>query len=197
VWQAEVLDHAGASEVGPWGYGDADGAGLYVTESEFLAEFLAVESGRPAAEGELSELVLTTLGRVGSPVIRFRTGDLVRPSWQRPGANRFVHLAGGVLSRSDDMIVVRGVNIFPSSIEQILRSFPDVVEYRMVVTKVAEMDQLLVEIEDRLDNPGRVAAELLLRLGLKIQVSCVPLGSLPRFEGKGRRLIDQRGSRPA
>jgi phenylacetate-CoA ligase len=192
AWQAEVLDHAGASEVGPWGYGDADGLGLHVTESEFLAEFLSVETGRPAAEGELSELVLTTLGRVGSPVIRYRTGDLVRPSWQHRGANRFVHLPGGIISRGDDMIVVRGVNIFPSSIEQILRSFPEVIEYRMIVRKVVEMDQLLVEIEDRLEDPERVAAELLLRLGLRVHVSCVPLGSLPRFEGKGRRLIDER-----
>jgi phenylacetate-CoA ligase len=88
--------------------------------------------------------------------------------------------------------VVRGVNIFPSSIEQILRSFPEVVEYRMVLSKQVEMDQLLVEIEDRLEAPLRVAAELHLRLGLKVQVSCVPLGSLPRFEGKGRRLVDER-----
>jgi phenylacetate-CoA ligase len=103
-----------------------------------------------------------------------------------------VHLPGGVLARADDMIVVRGVNIFPSSIEQILRSFPEVVEYRMMLSKVAEMDQLTIEIEDRLSDPERVAAELQLRLSLKVQVNCVPLGSLPRFEGKGRRLVDQR-----
>lgn len=192
AWQAEVLDHAGATEVGPWGFGDAAGTGLHVTESEFYAEFLSVEHGGPAAEGELSELVLTPLDRVGSPVIRYRTGDLVRPSWQYQGKNRFVYLAGGVISRNDDMLVIRGVNVFPSSIEQIVRSFPEVVEYRLTVRKAKEMDQLLVEIEDRLEEPQRVAGELLLRLGLKVQVNCVPLGSLPRFEGKGRRFVDER-----
>ena len=79
AWNAKVTDHAGASEVGPWGYADRDGRGLYVNEAEFIAEFLSVETGKPAAEGELSELVLTTLGRTGCPVIRYRTGDLVRP----------------------------------------------------------------------------------------------------------------------
>ena len=162
AWKARVLDHSGATEVGPWGYGDLRGQGLYVNENDFIAEFLSVETGTAAAEGELSELVLTNLGRVGSPIIRYRTGDLVRPSWQHAGANRFVFLEGGVLSRADDMMVIRGVNVFPSSIEQILRSFPEVVEYRMTARKQGEMDQLVVEIEDRLNEPDargrRVAA---------------------------------------
>ena len=150
-------------------------------------------TGRFAAtEGELSELVLTNLGRVGSPVVRYRTGDLVRPSWTRAGANRFVFLPGGVLARTDDMMVIRGVNVFPSSVEQILRSFPEVVEYQMTVRKQGEMDQLLVKIEDRLNDPSSVADELRLRLGLKVEVETTPLGSLPRVEGKGKRFVDQR-----
>ncbi|MCH8044795.1 MAG: phenylacetate--CoA ligase family protein [Planctomycetes bacterium] len=192
AWGAAVLDHSGATEVGPWGYGDHEGNGLYVLESEFIAEMLSVETGRPATEGELSEIVITSLGRVGSPVIRYRSGDLVRPTWTRAGDNRFVFLEGGVLGRTDDMMVIRGVNIFPAAVEQILRSFPEVVEYRMTATKDAEMDRLRVEIEDRLDQPQRVAEELRLRLGLKIEVTAATLGSLPRFEGKGRRFIDNR-----
>ena len=192
AWGAAVLDHSGATEVGPWGYGDHEGNGLYVLESEFIAEMLSVETGRPATEGELSEIVITSLGRVGSPVIRYRSGDLVRPTWTRTGDNRFVFLDGGVLGRTDDMMVIRGVNIFPAAVEQILRSFPEVVEYRMTATKDAEMDRLSIEIEDRLDQPQRVAEELRLRLGLKIEVTAATLGSLPRFEGKGRRFIDNR-----
>jgi phenylacetate-CoA ligase len=192
TWRAKVLDHGGATEVGPWGYGDAQGRGLHVMESEFIAEFLSLETGMPAGEGEVAELVITSLGRVGSPVIRYRTGDLARPAWQHDGACRFVLLRGGVLGRADDMMVVRGVNIFPSSIEQILRSFPEVVEYRMIVRRVAEMDLLTVEIEDRLEEPRRVAEELRLRLGLKVAVRTVPLGTLPRFEGKGKRFVDER-----
>ncbi len=192
AWQARVLDHSGASEVGPWGYGDPHGGGLYVNEHDFIAEFLNVETGTGAAEGELSELVLTNLGRAGSPIVRYRTGDLVRPSWQHGGDNRFVYLPGGVLSRADDMMVIRGVNVFPSSVEQILRSFPELIEYRMTARKLGEMDQLVVEIEDRLDQPDRVATELRLRLGLRVEVSAVPLGTLPRVEGKGKRFVDER-----
>ncbi len=192
TWKACVLDHSGATEVGPWGYGNLHGQGLYVNENDFVAEFLSVETGKTAAEGELAELVLTNLGRAGSPIIRYRTGDLVRPTWRHPGPNRFVFLEGGVLSRADDMMVIRGVNIFPSSIEHILRSFPEVIEYRMTARTIGAMDQLLVEVEDRLNEPDRVATELNLRLGLKVEVQAVPLGSLPRVEGKGKRFIDER-----
>lgn len=189
LWDAEVYDHAGASEVGPWGFSDRERLGLHVLEAEFIAEFIGVESGRAAADGELAELVLTSLGRVGAPVIRYRTGDLVRAKRASSG---FVLLEGGVLGRADDMLVIRGVNVFPSAIDQILRGFPEVLEYRMVAHKVAEMDQISIEIEDRLDEPERVINEFRTRLGLRIDVHCVPLGTLPRFEGKGRRFVDER-----
>ena len=192
AWQARVLDHAGASEVGPWGYADRAQRGLHVLESEFIAEFISHDTGAPAREGELSELVLTNLGRVGSPVIRYRTGDLVRPFWQHGEENRFVLLAGGVVGRTDDMIVVRGVNVFPSAVEQIVRSFPEVLEYRMIVSRAEEMDVLAVDVEDKLGRPERIADELQLRLGLKVEVRSVPIGSLPRFEGKGARSEDRR-----
>jgi phenylacetate-CoA ligase len=128
LWNARLIDHAGASEVGPWGYGDKEGRGLFILESEFIAEFRSVAAGERAADGELAELVLTSLGRFGSPVIRYRTGDIVRPRWGSTAENRFVLLDGGVLGRADDMLIVRGVNIFPSAVEQILRSFPEVVD---------------------------------------------------------------------
>jgi len=192
AWNAQVIDHSGASEVGPWGYADADRQGLHVNESEFIAEFIAVESGKPAKKGELSELVLTTLGRYGMPVIRYRTGDLVRPSWQARGNCRFVFLDGGVLSRADDMMIIRGVNVFPSSVEQILRSFPEVAEYRMTAFKDGAMDALSIEVEDQLEQPERIANELQLKLGLRVDIQCVPAGSLPRFEAKGKRFVDQR-----
>lgn len=210
LWQAKVLDHCGASEVGPWGFGDLEGNFVRVIESEFIAEFLSVATGTAAAEGELAELVITTLGRAGSPVIRYRTGDLVRPTWRSerkvPGTvslktetvpdtffeNRFVRLDGGVLGRTDDMLIVRGVNVFPSSIEQIVRSFPEVVEFRAIIDKQSQLDRITIEIEDRLEQPERVAQELQLRLGLSVEVRAAPLGSLPRFEGKGKRFVDRR-----
>ncbi len=192
AWNARVTDHGGASEVGPWGYGDLDQRGLHVLESEFIPEFLDVRTGEPASAGELSHLVLTSLGRHGMPIIRYRTGDLVRPTWPATGPNRFVLLEDGVVGRADDMMIVRGVNIFPSSIEQIMHSFPEVVEYRLTVRKQGELDELLVEVEDHLESPDRIAEELMLRLGLKVDVQLSPPLSLPRFEGKGQRFVDLR-----
>ena len=192
VWDARVVDHSGASEVGPWGYADPDDRGLHIAESDFLPEFVSIETGQPAAEGELSELILTTLTRFGSPVIRYRTGDLVRPSWRRRGDNGFVFLEGGVLGRADDMLVIRGVNIFPSAVEQIVCEFPEVAEYRITASKQGEMDALSVEVEDATNAPERIANALNVRLGLNVAVTSVPLGSLPRFEGKGKRFIDHR-----
>jgi len=206
AWGADVLDHAGATEVGPWGVGVLDedpacaargGPGLHVIEPWFHPEFLSVETGGPAAAGELAELVLTTLGRAGCPVIRYRTGDIVKPRWPTAeeitaGGCPWVWLDGGVLGRSDDMLVVRGVNIFPRAIDEIVRSFPEIVEYRLQVAVRGSLDTMHLEIEDRLGDPDRVARELQMRLGLRVEVQAVPLGSLPRFEGKGRRIHDLR-----
>jgi phenylacetate-CoA ligase len=192
AWQARVVDHAGASEIGPWGFADAQRRGLHVLETEFIAEFLSLETGKPAAAGELAQLALTNLGRRGMPLVRYQTGDLVRPVWPDCGPTRFVLLDGGVLGRADDMTIVRGVNIFPSAIDQILRSFPEVVEYRVTVSRRGEMDELRVEVEDRLAQPQRIAEEFNLRLGLNVAVRVAPPLSLPRFEGKGARFIDER-----
>lgn len=202
LWNARVVDHAGASEVGPWGFGDdlwsKDVApGLRIIESSFLAEFFSVETGEPAVSGELSHLVLTNLGRVGSPVIRYRTGDLVRPEWPAVAggtdstmpACQFVRLAGGVLGRADDMMVIRGVNVFPAAIEQILREFPEVAEFQMIATKRGEMAELRIAVEDAKNEPARIADALQIRLGLRTEVFCVAAGSLPRSEAKSRRFI--------
>lgn len=197
AWGADVLDHAGATEIGPWGVGSVRGPGLEVIEDWFHPEFLTLGEGKPAAAGELAELVITTLGRAGCPVIRYRTGDVVRPGWPTTeelaaGASPWVQLEGGVLGRADDMLVVRGVNVFPSAIDNIVRSFPEVAEYRLTVSRQGSLDSLALAVEDQLNVPGRLARELQVRLGLRVEVEVVPPGSLPRFEGKGRRVVDER-----
>ncbi len=192
LWGAQVLDHSGATEVGPWGYGTLDEPGLYVNEGEFLAEFFAVDSDRPAQEGELADLVLTTLGRSGGPVIRYRTGDRVRPVWQHDRPTRFVWLEGGVLGRADEMMIIRGVNLFPSSVECILRDFSQIEEYRLTASRAGEMDQLAIEVEGPQVDPQPVAEALQARLGLRVDVRVVPRDTLPRFEAKGKRFIDLR-----
>lgn len=184
AWQATIVDHSGATEVGPWGFGSTDGTGLHVTESEFIAEFVPHDNERGA-----QELVLTNLGRTGWPVIRYRTGDLVVPQVPQRG---FVLLQGGVLARTDEMLVIRGVNVFPSAIEETLRQFPEVEEFRIVVTTDREMDALRIDIDGQRGHPEKIADALQRQLGLRVEVSCLPPGSLPRFQAKSKRLVDER-----
>jgi phenylacetate-CoA ligase len=198
AWGAQVTDHAGATEVGPWGFGSADGQSMHVIETDFIAEFLPPISPDQAAYAEengLAELVLTSLYRQGAPVFRYRTGDLVRPNFDRIDSCSFVRLEGGVLGRADDMIVVRGVNIFPNAIEGLLRAIPEVIEFRTTIVKQNNLDNIVIEVEDSLHQPQRIAMLLQSRLGLRIDVVDAPLGSLPRFEGKGRRFEDKRKQR--
>ncbi len=201
---AKVMDHAGATEVGPWGFGSYDGRAMHIIESEFIAEFLPWErdpsdlsqqSDLDSGNGIL-ELVLTSLGRVGAPVLRYRTGDLVSPRQVSSGESKFVRLESGVLGRTDDMIVVRGVNIFPSSIDAIVRSFPSILEYRLTVTKKGAMDELLLEFESSESHEAKVsewlAEKLSIQLNLRFQVIAVSKGVLPRSEGKAKRFFDRR-----
>jgi len=235
MYGAEVMDHVGATEIGPWGFGSSDGHFMHVIESEFIAEYLPVDlssAQRDSLRGlipshgaipvdavsQVSELVLTSLGRVGAPVLRYRTGDLVCPitppsrnsavrstSVNRLGDDNieggaadtlaescFVRLAGGVLGRADDMIVVRGVNVFPSSVEAIVREFPEVGEYRLVLLRSGALDELRLEVEDGMHDPTRIAERLLLQLQLRVDVVDVPEGTLPKSEGKSRRVVDRR-----
>jgi phenylacetate-CoA ligase len=188
-WGAQVIDHAGASEVGPWGYGEMKGRGIYINENDFIAEFLPQE--RPANGQPVQELVLTSLGRVGWPLIRYRTGDLVAPG-PSPTANRHTFLTGGILGRADEMVVIRGVNIFPSGVENVLRSFARIAEFRITATTKNGMDELTIEVESDDCECDEIRNLLQQKLGLRIDVSKAAGGSLPRSESKSRRFVDRR-----
>ena len=195
AWGARVVDHSGASELGAWGVGSRDGKGLHVLESEFIAERLRFDSdpnGTPVADGEEAELVLTNLGRFGGPAIRYRTGDVVRGYRNHQLPCRFLWLDGGVLGRSDDMMVIRGVNVFPSSVEAIVRELEPTAEFRMIASNQDEMDQLAIEIEASDDQCKLLASRFRDRLAMRVNVKQVPAESLPRFEAKARRWVDQR-----
>jgi phenylacetate-CoA ligase len=192
AFAAKVIDHAGATEVGPWGVGDLEGRGLHVLEHQFIAEFLSLADDGPAEEGQPAELVLTNLGRAGFPVIRYRTGDVVRPSVGWRGREDFVFLQGGVLGRVDDMRIVRGVNVFPSAVDAVVREFAEIVEYRATISRESALDEMSIEVEGEVDDTRRIAEIIGLRLGFRVDVRVVDPGTLPRFEGKGRRLFDER-----
>lgn len=198
---ARVFDHWGMTELGPLGFECVDRpGGVHLTESECIVELIDPDSGAAVADGEPGELVVTNLGRVCSPLIRYRTGDRVCIRRERCACGRsFAWMEGGVLGRSDDMVVIRGNNVFPAAIEDIIRGFSEVAEFRMTVAEAGPLTQLEVEIEPAVANEGdslasRVAAAIRDRLNFRPAVRCVASGSLPRFEMKARRWF--RSSKP-
>jgi len=187
-WGARAFDHGGMTEMGAYGYECAEQAGLHVNESEFILEVIDPVTAAPARDGEL---VLTNLGRVGSPVVRYRTGDHVRlAAAPCPCGRTFSRLEGGILGRLDDMLIVRGVNVFPAAIEGVVRCFPAIDEFQIEVFRAGELDEVrvLVEVGDASAAP-RLQEALRASLGIRLEVAPVPLRSLPRYELKARRVV--------
>ena len=201
LWpRARVVDHHGMTETGPVSYGcPREPHRLHVMEPAYVAEVIDPGDHRPVAPGEIGELVLTTLGRTGSPLLRYRTGDLVRPSRSQPCAcgSWELGLEGGILGRSDDMVVVRGVNLYPGALEAVIRRCREVAEYRVQVDTRGTLCELKVQAEvdascDSVDGPElerRLEIELRSAFALRIPVSVVARGSLPRPEFKSNRWV--------
>jgi len=189
---AKTFDHAGMTEVGAYGFECESQSGLHINEDEFIAEVIDPETLEPVGDGQKGELVLTNLGRVGMPLIRYRTGDLGVISRQPCACGRrWARLAGGVLGRADDMITVRGVNLFPSAIENIVRRHPEVVEFAIEVHRQREMHELHLKVEIEGAANGvieRLGKEFSNDLRIRASIEQVADGSLPRFELKSRRL---------
>ena len=196
-WGARCFDHAGATEAGAFGFEcRAQPGGMHVNENEFIVEVIDPVTEETTAPGAKGELVITNLGRIGSPVIRYRTGDLVQPNQQPCLCGRpFLLLEGGVLGRTDDMIVIRGVNVFPSAIENIVREFSEIEEFRIETFERQAMRTLKLIIEPAADRgsstglPEKVSNRLRERIGLRPEVELVAPGSLPRFELKAKRFF--------
>jgi phenylacetate-CoA ligase len=178
---ARVVDHHGMTEIGPVSYECPKRAGvLHVIESGYISEVL--DSG---------ELVLTNLGRTGSPLLRYRTGDMVRLTRPAPCVcgSWEVGLEGGILGRVDDMIVVRGVNVYPSAVEEILRAC-GATEFRAELAMNHSLPELTIQVEATCPEPA-LKAEAALRnaFGLRVSVRRVEPETLPRFEGKAQRWL--------
>jgi phenylacetate-CoA ligase len=194
AWGAECFDHAGASEVGAWGFEGRDHYGMRLNKEQFIFEVLDPVTHQPAQEGEL---VITNLGRVCMPVIRYRTGDRVKTKCASDvRGNKFTVLDGGIIGRIDDLLVIRGVNVYPSAIENVLRKFPEVGEFAVDIYNVGELDELEIRLEVIQRDPAALAAavtqDLRDKLSLRVTVKPVPFGSLPLFDLKARRFTDHR-----
>jgi phenylacetate-CoA ligase len=194
-WGAKCFDHPGATEVGAFAFECESGA-VHLNENEFIAEILNPHTGEAVSEGEQGELVITNLGRIGSPVIRYKTGDLVQPNAKPcPCGRPFLRLQGGVLGRVDDMVIIRGVNVFPGAIENIMREFAEIEEFRFEVFEKEAMKEIRIILEPRSDLSStatlaeEVSRRLRDRIGLRPHVELVPPQTLPRFELKAKRFF--------
>ena len=196
-WGARVIDHHGLTEVGPVSFECWEAPGsLHLNECEFICEVLDPASGEPVADGEPGELVVTNLGRTASPVIRYRTRDIVRLDRDPCRCGRtLARAAGGILSRADDMVCVRGVNVYPTAVEAVVRRFPQIVEYRSTVSTADALHALALEIELEPAAPNapavatQVSRALHEAMGLTVPVRVVAPETLPRFEMKARRFV--------
>ncbi|WP_050184095.1 phenylacetate--CoA ligase family protein [Domibacillus robiginosus] len=196
-WGASLYDHVGMTEIGAYGYSCSEQQGIHINDMQFISEIINPDTLAPAQEGEKGELVLTNLGRYGYPLIRYRTGDIVlnQPGLCKCG-NPFTFLPGGIIGRADDMAVIRGINIYPSSIESIVREFPEVKEFRIVFYTLDNMDQVKLQVEVENESAIKTLIDRLReRVGLRIDVERVPYESLPRFSMKAKRVMDQRNKR--
>ena len=200
AWGARVIDHHGLTETGPLSFECWENPGfLHLNEAEFICEVLDPETGRPVSDGQRGELVVTNLGRIASPVVRYRTGDIVvKRSGTCACGRTWARLEGGILARADDMINIRGVNVYPTSIESVVHGIPEIVEFRSTVSQRGVMRTLSIEIEvagagDAEAVSGKLVRQLRSALGLTVPVRIVASDTLPRFEMKARRFIVEGG----
>ena len=194
AWGARLFDHYGMTEIGPAAAECLENpGGMHVMAHEYIAEVIDPATCDPVPSDTAGELVLTNLGRLGSPLIRYRTGDLVRIDPEPCSCGRpWPRLAGGVLGRTDDMIHLRGNNLYPAALEAVIRRFPEVVEYRVTVDRTGPLASIQIEIEPVVGTANladRVSRTIRDELFFRADVMEVSSGTLPRFELKAKRII--------
>jgi phenylacetate-CoA ligase len=178
--------------------------GLHIWHDCYLVEIIDPETGETLGAGERGEMVITPLVKEAMPLIRYRTGDMTMLQEGGCACGRGQKISR-ILGRADDMLVIRGINVFPSQIEHVLLGLPEVGDHFMVyVDRVNYLDELTIEVEMKRETfsgelsdlariQKRVAAALRDALGIRTAVKLVEPGSLPRFEGKAKRIVDRRG----
>jgi phenylacetate-CoA ligase len=201
LWGARVYDYYGLSDI----FGSCAGMceardGLHWAEDHIFVEVLDQETQQPVKPGDRGELVLTTLKKSARPMIRFRTGDIVSLTSEPCSCGRTSIRMEGVHGRLDDMLIIKGVNIFPSDVESIARKDQNLTgEYRLVVERIDHLDRLTVEIErargynDSDDDLSQSFARQLKSItGVTARVTILPDGTLPRATHKAKRVDDRR-----
>jgi phenylacetate-CoA ligase len=177
--------------------------GLHGWEDHFLFEVIDPDTGKPAPEGQPGELVITTLTKEALPMLRYRTRDITRVTTGRCGCGRTHLRIRRITGRNDDMLIIRGVNVYPSQVEAVLIGFPDIApHYQLVVERKGAMDQLTVEVEIAPSLAATAAAYPVIgekvrhhiksMIGVSAEVEVKQPGDIPRSQGKAVRVRDLR-----
>lgn len=201
LWGADVYDYYGLSDI----FGACAGMceekdGMHWAEDHILVEVLDPATGEPVGEGERGEMVLTTLKKSARPMIRFRTGDIVTFTTEPCACGRTSQRLMGVHGRIDDMLIIKGVNIFPSDVEAIVRKNHDLTgEYRLIVERIDHLDKLTVEVEritgsqvSRDTLAEETARHIKSVTGVTATISVLEPDTLPRATHKAKRVEDRR-----
>lgn len=206
AYGCKCFDFLGSTEIGPWGFNCEFQSGItHVNEDWAYPEVLDLETDQPVGPGGTGELVLTNLERRAYPFIRYRTRDIVTVAERRCQCGRTLFaLEGSVLGRLDDMKKIRGIIVYPSRIEEIVRGFGEVEEFRVVFKRIHSLDEIVVQIEpargvephDYVPLQRRVEKALQLGLNIRASVEIAPAGSLPRWDHKAKRFVDEREGVP-
>jgi phenylacetate-CoA ligase len=199
-WGAECFDDIGSTEISNFGYECVAHQGTHVAEGLLLAEVLDRETGEPLPDGEVGELVLTNLNCESVPLIRYRMLDLVKLERGTCACGRTnLRLDGGILGRADDMFHFAGVNIFPSQIQNLLHEVDEFSqEYQLVVPRKGSGKHLRIRVEPAGEHVSDARLEqarehligsVKYRMNVTPEVDQMPIGSLPRVEGKAKRIL--------
>jgi phenylacetate-CoA ligase len=199
-WNARCSDVIGMTEVGTWGFQCTEEPnGVHIMESEFIAEVVHPHTGIPVQEGEVGELVVTNLGRSCMPSIRYRTGDLVKVKKSLCGCGRtFRVLEGGVLGRKDEMIIIRGVNVFPNVLTNIVEShIGPGDDYQIEVYEKKGINEIMIKLEIKEEDRTKAIKQVIRdeirgKLNLRVEVNTIPKGTIPKSDYKAKRFIDMR-----
>jgi phenylacetate-CoA ligase len=178
--------------------------GLHVMEDHFIVEVIDPLTGEVLPEGERGELVFTSLTKEALPIIRYRTGDISTIISEPCACGRTFRRIGRIQGRTDDMLIIRGVNVFPSQIEHVLLQMGDVEpHYQIIIDRVGQLDQLEIQVEvseaflfdevrELEDLAHQIRSRIESLLGISVKVRLVEPKTLPRSEGKAKRVIDNR-----
>ncbi len=182
----------------------AERGGLHVAEDHFYCEIIDPETLQPLPDGEWGELVITTLTRECTPLVRYRTRDVTRIISEPCACGRTHRKIDRFRGRTDDMLIIRGVNVFPSQIEQVITTFPEIAtQYQIILTNKGPLDHVELRVETEPDFPidevrrledlrNRLAAELKSNLQVNVEIKLVEPKTIERSEGKAKRVIDLR-----